>query len=92
MRRAIAADFAALPGPAARVIVTVDPRWPDDPGSWTTIRMGAGDSSRWLADVARQADYTVLIAPETMGVLAGLALGLESAGVRSLGCSARVCN
>ena len=30
-----------------------------------------------------------LIAPETMGVLAGLATGLENAGARSLGCSAR---
>jgi len=79
MRRAIAADFAALPGPGARVVVTVDARWPDDPGPWTTIRMDTGDSNQWLADVARQADYTVLIAPETMGVLAGLAIGLESA-------------
>ncbi len=89
MRRAIAADCAALPGPGARVVVTVDARWPDDPGPWTTIRMDTGDSNQWLADVARRVDYTVLIAPETMGVLAGLALGLESAGARSLGCSAR---
>ena len=29
----------------------------------------------------------MLIAPETTGVLAGLARGLEDAGARSLGCS-----
>ena len=51
--------------------------------------MDAGNFNQWLAEVARQADYTVLIAPETMGVLAGLAIGLESAGACSLGCSAR---
>jgi len=89
MRRAVAADFSALPRPGARVVVTVDARWPDDPGPWTTIRMDTRDSNGWLADVALTADYTVLIAPETMGVLAGLAFSLESAGVRSLGCSAR---
>ncbi len=89
MRRAVAADFAALPGPGARVVVTVDARWPDDSGSWTTIRMDSGNSTEWLADVARQADYTVLIAPETMGVLAGLAKRLETAGACSLGCSSR---
>jgi predicted ATP-grasp superfamily ATP-dependent carboligase len=89
MRRSIAADFAALPGPGARVMVTVDARWPDDHGPWTTVRMAEGNFHNSLLDVARQADYTVLIAPETMGVLARLALGLENAGARSLGCSAR---
>lgn len=89
MRRAIAADFAALPAPGARVVVTVDARWPDDPGPWTVIRMNAGNSDHRLADVARQADYTVLIAPETMGVLPGLAGKLEIAGARCLGSSAR---
>ena len=58
-------------------------------GPWTTIRMDAGSFNQWLVELARQADYTVLIAPETMGVLAGLATGLENAGARSLGCSAR---
>jgi predicted ATP-grasp superfamily ATP-dependent carboligase len=89
MRRAIAADLAALPGRGARVIVTVDPRWPDDCGRWTTTRLNAEYSYQRLADLARQADYTVVIAPETMGVLAGLALALEPVGARSLSCSAR---
>ncbi len=88
MRRAIAADFAALPGPGARVIVTVDARWPDNPGPWTTTQMGEENYHATLLEIARQADYTVLIAPETMGVLAGLAIGLKSAGACSLGCMA----
>ncbi len=89
MRRAIAADFAAIPGPGGRDIVTDEARWPDDPGPWTTTRLGKENYHATLLEIARQADYTVLIAPETMGVLAGLAARLERAGVRSLGCSAR---
>ena len=41
-----------------------------------------------LLELSRQADYTVLIAPETTGVLANLTRILEQAGVRTLGSSA----
>jgi predicted ATP-grasp superfamily ATP-dependent carboligase len=91
MRRAIAADFAALQPPGARVLVTLDRRLGDDPGPWAIIPLGQreGESASRLIDLARQADYTVLIAPETSGVLADLTRKLEAAGARGLGCSAR---
>src|SRR3954452_3588271 len=40
MRRAIARDFAALPG--VRVVVTLDERFPEEPGPWSVVRIGAG--------------------------------------------------
>jgi predicted ATP-grasp superfamily ATP-dependent carboligase len=89
MRRAVAGDFAALPGCGARVVLTVDARWPDDTGSWKTIQIQVGNFNQTLGEVARQADYTVLIAPETAGVLAALAREMEGAGARTLGGSPR---
>ena len=41
-----------------------------------------------MIELSRQADYTVLIAPETTGILANLTRSLEQAGARTLGCSA----
>jgi predicted ATP-grasp superfamily ATP-dependent carboligase len=90
MRRAVAADFAAVSvnGSATRVLVTVDERWPLDPGPWTAIPIAQPEFPDRLLDLSRQANYTVLIAPETTGVLANLTRFLEQAGVRTLGCSA----
>ena len=88
MRRAIAADFACSRVEPVRVIVTSDARLPDDPGPWTITRIGAGDDPRRLRDLARTADSTVLIAPETSGILASLTRELEHAGARLLGSSA----
>ena len=88
MRRAIAADFACLPGGPVRVIVTSDARLPDDPGPWTTARIAAGDDPDRVRDLARAADFTVLIAPETSGILASLTRDLEQAGARLLGSTA----
>ena len=85
MRKAIATDFASLPGEPVRVIVTSDARLPDDPGPWTIMRIAAGDDPGRLRDLARRADSTVLIAPETSGILACLTRELEHAGVRLLG-------
>jgi predicted ATP-grasp superfamily ATP-dependent carboligase len=88
MRRAIAADFACLPGRPVRVVVPSDARLPDEPGRWTTVPGArAGDSDGLLA-LARTADLTVLIAPETSGILAHLTRGLERAGIASLGSTA----
>ena len=88
MRRAVAADFAAVRRPGALVIVTLDRRLGDDPGPWEIVRIGEEEAGTRLIYLAREADYTVLIAPETNGVLAGLTRKLEAAGARTLGCSA----
>jgi tyramine---L-glutamate ligase len=88
MRRAIAADFACLPGGSVRVIVTSDARLADEPGPWKIVPIAAGDDAGRLSEIARTADFTVLIAPETSGILAGLTRELEYAGARLLGSTA----
>lgn len=87
MRRAIVRDFAALEGGPVRVIVTLDARLDDDPGPGTTERIGAGDHPHRVHELARSADFTVLIAPETTGVLENLTIGIRDAGARWLGSS-----
>jgi predicted ATP-grasp superfamily ATP-dependent carboligase len=83
MRRAIASDFASLPG--VRVVMTLDARLPDEPGPWTVIRLGhEQDVDEW-ARIAADADWTVLIAPETGGTLADCSRTLARRGGRSLG-------
>jgi predicted ATP-grasp superfamily ATP-dependent carboligase len=88
MRRAIAGDFASLPGEPVRVIVTSDARLADDPGPWTTVRIAAEDDPSRLHNFARTADFTVLIAPETNGILASVTHAFERAGARLLGSTA----
>lgn len=89
MRRAIAADFAAIAGPpSVRVIVTLDSRMPEDDGPWTIERIAPGESVPRLRQLAQPADFTVLIGPETMGVLAQLTRELDEAGARTLGSTA----
>src|SRR3954465_3410025 len=60
MRRAIAADFAALPGASARIVVTLDPRWADEPGPLAVVPIVPGRLPERLLELAREADYTVL--------------------------------
>jgi tyramine---L-glutamate ligase len=88
MRRSIAADFAALTGNSVRVSVTLDSRLAAEPGPWQTERVAAGEYADRLRALARAADFTVLIAPETSGVLAGLTRDLARDGIRSLGSTA----
>jgi tyramine---L-glutamate ligase len=85
MRRAIAADFAALPANHARVVVTLDSRLPDDPGPWTIERIEPGQSPHRVCELAAMADFTVLVAPETTGILARLTREFQAAGARVLG-------
>ena len=87
MRRAIAADFAALPGDRARVVVTLDSRLPDDPGPWTIERIDPGQAPHRVRELAGMADFTVLVAPETTGILARLTREFQAAGARVLGSS-----
>jgi predicted ATP-grasp superfamily ATP-dependent carboligase len=88
MRRAVAADFASLGNRGIRVLVTLDERAPEDPGPWSVVRIGPGEWPDAVCELARRADYTVLIAPETMGILAGMARGLQNDGAQSLGSTA----
>ncbi len=89
MRRAVAADFAAISvPPAVRVIVTLDSRLPADPGPWTVERVAPGEATQRLRQLAPSADFTVLIAPETTGALAQLTHALRDAGTRLLGSTA----
>jgi tyramine---L-glutamate ligase len=87
MRRAIARDFAALDEGRARVSVTIDARLADDPGPWIVERIGPHDDADRILDLASQVDFTVLIAPETNGVLEGLTRSLRKSGTVLLGSS-----
>jgi predicted ATP-grasp superfamily ATP-dependent carboligase len=85
MRRAIAGEFAALTDPPVRVLMTLDAWLPDEPGPWLVARSAEGDHIRQLCELARAADFTVVIAPETSGILAGLTRELHQVGARTLG-------
>lgn len=83
MRREIAADFARIPSSHATVVVTLDARLTDEPGPWSVVRIGEGELDHRLRELARAVDFTVLIAPETRGVLAELTRSLTQAGADS---------
>jgi predicted ATP-grasp superfamily ATP-dependent carboligase len=99
MRRAIAGDFANVPG--TRVFMTLDERFPDEPQPESqsksqselqahlasVVRVGPGEEVATLLRLAAAADYTVLIAPETGGILAERTRALEQGGGRGLGSS-----
>ena len=86
MRRAIAGDFASLPG--VRVMVTLDERFDEEPGPWSIAPVGPGDEVAVLQSLAAESDYTVLIAPETGGVLADRTRAIEGLSTRGLGSDA----
>ena len=83
MRRAIASDFASVPG--VRVVMTLDARLPDEPGPWTILRISREQDGEEWARHSAKADWTVLIAPETGGTLADCSRTLARRGGRSLG-------
>jgi predicted ATP-grasp superfamily ATP-dependent carboligase len=85
MRRAIAADFSAVPG--VHVVVTLDARFPEEPGPWSIVAVGPDQEEATLRRLAAVADYTVLIAPETGGILADRSWTVASAGGCGLGSS-----
>ena len=68
--------------------MTLDARLPDDPGPWQIEPIAPGEYADRLRALARAADFTVLIAPETSGILAGLTRDLSEAGARLLGSTA----
>ncbi len=87
MRRAIAREFSALNDGHCQVVMTLDHRFADEPGPWAVEPIAAGQHPMRLLARAREADYTVLIAPETMSILEKLTRGLQDAGARHLGSS-----
>jgi predicted ATP-grasp superfamily ATP-dependent carboligase len=87
MRRAIAGDFAALDEGRASVVVTLDARLEDDPGPWRLERIGPRDDPAYLLGLSSRADFTVVVAPETMGILEGVMRGMQQVGARCLGSS-----
>jgi predicted ATP-grasp superfamily ATP-dependent carboligase len=81
MRRALVSDFSAVTG--TRVLYTLDARLPPEHGSIPIHH----DPIETLLQLSAEVDHTILIAPETGGVLRDLALGIEAAGGKSLGSS-----
>ncbi len=84
MRRALAKDFARLPGHT--VVMTLDDRLPDEPGPWTVARIGPGAERDRLRELAATAVATLVVAPETDDLLRERAGWLDAWGARSLGC------
>jgi predicted ATP-grasp superfamily ATP-dependent carboligase len=83
MRRALAADFAAVEG--VRVVMTLDDHLDAEPGPWETVRVGPGRELDVFRRLAAEADDTLLIAPETGGTLRDRAELIDRVGGRSLG-------
>jgi predicted ATP-grasp superfamily ATP-dependent carboligase len=83
MRRAIVGDFAAVPG--VRVVTTLDSRLPVEALPGVGVRIISDRDGCSFESLAAEADYTVLIAPETDGILSGLTRAIERVGGRSLG-------
>ncbi|MCA1685707.1 MAG: ATP-grasp domain-containing protein, partial [Planctomycetia bacterium] len=85
MRRAIAADFRCLGG--VEVVTTLDRRFSGDERGRVAVVVGPGEEEEILTRLASRCDYTVVIAPETGGVLHDRAGLVERAGGTSLGSS-----
>jgi predicted ATP-grasp superfamily ATP-dependent carboligase len=89
MRRAVADDLAAA---GCLVTMTLDVRDQNDepgPRPHQVVPVGKGQEREILLGLAQRHDATLIIAPETAGVLADRALWLERTGARSLGSSSR---
>ena len=87
MRAALARDFAAVR--EMDVVATLDSRLVEERGAtWSTVSIGPGEAAARLRALAREADYTLVIAPETGGVLEESARLLATTSTRSLGSSA----
>jgi len=89
IRRTLAAEFAGMTTRPTRVVMTLDARLPEDPGPWLVAPIAEGEHDVRLRELARAADFTVLVAPETRGILARLTRDLHEAGARVLGSSAK---
>jgi predicted ATP-grasp superfamily ATP-dependent carboligase len=87
IRQALAAEFRRLDG--VDVIVTLDERFGRDESDPNPVLVAPGREEETLHRLSRECDYTVLIAPETGGVLSARLDLVERAGGRSLGSTPR---
>jgi len=83
MRQAIARDFRSLAG--VDVISTLDERFAGDEPSAASVLIGPGEEEAVLARLTSRCEYTMLIAPETGGVLEDRTRLVARAGGTSLG-------
>lgn len=81
MRQALCEEFASLPD--SHVVSMVDERFPSEPTCWTTVRVGPGQVETMLAQLSRLARYSVVVAPETDGLLAQCASAVEHGWIGS---------
>ncbi len=90
MLRAIGADFAALDGVTATVLL--DSQWPGPPpaGCRVVPVRELGNDCRALAAESARHDWTVVIAPEFAGLLEARCELIEGAGGRLLGPSSQL--
>lgn len=84
MRRALAEDFASVPG--VRLTMTLDDRLPDEPGPWTVVRVTESTEERTFLRLAAEADDTLVIAPETELFLLDRTEAVERGGGRLISC------
>ena len=87
MRRAIAADFAAVPG--VRVLTTVDARLGPEARPGVDVRVISDQQTGWFPSLVSEADCTVLIAPESDSILARWSGMIQHFGGHVLGSSER---
>ena len=85
MRRALAEDFGRMKD--VDFTMTLDARFPEERGPWTTVCVSPGEEPDVFARLAATSDLTLCIAPETGGILLDRARTIEEAGGRSLGSS-----
>jgi predicted ATP-grasp superfamily ATP-dependent carboligase len=84
MRRAIVGDFAAVPG--IRVVMTLDDRLTIDVPDRVEVRFLSGVEGEFES-LASEANYTVLIAPESDNILGEWTKYFGRRGTRTLGSS-----
>jgi len=90
MLTALASDFGRIPG--CRTVLLVDARSPEIslPNCVIVEVASSADEKKFLVSWSGQADGTVLIAPETGGLLARRTRWIEAAGSPLLGCGSEL--
>jgi predicted ATP-grasp superfamily ATP-dependent carboligase len=87
MREALAREFSAgFHDPATtEIVVTLDHRLAADSGPAKVVRVGPGEEERVVREQARRTDLTLVIAPETAGLLETRVHWVEHEGLTSIG-------